>query len=97
MPCEDFVKVTETDDKKSITFTLKDMDTTLINPIMDTLDRDENVKIVRFVNIHPELENPELIVEVRDNSDVTAKEAVIIAANAVSEYFGTVNTSDLSK
>ena len=108
MPCINFKKVKFDEEKnpvefkksnngKLIEFKLDGIDTTLINPIMDMLDKDENVKIVRYVNIHPELENPLLIVEVREDSPVTAAEAISNAANKVSDYFATVNKTGITQ
>ena len=89
MLCTDFELIE--DAGKTITLGLKDTDTTLINPIMDMLDRNEDVKIVRYINIHPELEEPQLVVEVKEEAPVSAREVLIDAANKVSEYYGTVN------
>ncbi len=73
---------------RSVTLKFKGIDTTLISPIMDVLDKDDDVRIVRYINTHPELDDPALVVETREGDPV---EAVRKAAMAVSEYFGTVN------
>ena len=82
----DFYLFEKTD--KTITIKFKGTDTTLISPIMDMLDKDEDVKIVRFINKHPELEDPALVVETREGDPVAA---IKRAADAVSEYYGTIN------
>ena len=44
---------------------LLDADTTLIMPIIEKLDENKDVKIVRFIETHPELNIPELSFEGR--------------------------------
>ena len=69
---------------RSVKIMFKGTDTTLVNPIMDELDKDSDVKIVRYINTHPELNDPALYVETNGNDPV---ETVIAAAKRVSEYF----------
>jgi DNA-directed RNA polymerase subunit L len=73
---------------KSVKIMFKGTDTTIVNPIMDELDRDSDVKIVRYINIHPELKDPALYVETKSKDPV---EVVAEAAERVSEYFSAIN------
>ncbi len=73
---------------KSVTIKFKGTDTTLVSPIMDVLDKNPDVKIVRFINKHPELEDPALVVEMHNGNPV---EAIKDACDKVSEYYGTIN------
>ena len=68
----------------SVTVKFKGTDTTLIIPIMDELNANKDVKIVRFINKHPELEDTKLFVEMRKGSPV---DAIKTACDAVSAYF----------
>ena len=72
---------------KSVKIMFKGTDTTLVNPIMDELDRDSDVKIVRYINTHPELNEPALYVETTSKDPV---EAIAEAADRVSEYFSAI-------
>jgi len=72
---------------KSVKIGFKGTDTTLVNPIMDELDRDSDVKIVRYINIHPELKDPALFVETYEKDPV---DVVVAAAERVSEYFSAI-------
>ena len=69
---------------RSVKIMFKGTDTTLVNPIMDELDKDSDVKIVRYINTHPELNDPALYVETNGNDPA---ETVIAAANREKEYF----------
>lgn len=72
---------------KSVKIMFKGTETTLINPIMDELDRDSDVKIVRYINTHPELNEPALYVETISKDPV---EVIAAAADRVSEYFSAI-------
>ena len=72
---------------KSVKIMFKGTDTTLVNPIMDELDRDSEVKIVRYINTHPELNEPALYVETVEKDPV---EVIAAAADRVSEYFSAI-------
>ena len=80
----------EIDSDKSVftettaTIAFKGTDTTLIIPIIDELNKNKDVKIVRFSNKHPELEDTKLFVEMRKGSPV---DAIKTACDAVSAYF----------
>lgn len=71
----------------SITIKIKDTDTTLITPLLDRLNADKNVKIVRYVDKHPELEQPVLIVQTIKGKP---EDAIKKAAASIAEYFSTV-------
>ena len=49
--------------ENSIKIGIKDADTTLITPIIEALDGNKKVKIVRYIETHPELDMPALYVE----------------------------------
>lgn len=68
----------------SVTVKFKGTDTTLIIPIIDELNDNADVKIVRFINKHPELEDTSLYVEMKQGSPI---DAIKKAADAVSAYF----------
>ena len=81
----DFYLAEKTD--KSVTIKFRDSNTTLINPIMEELDKDKNVKTVRFINSHPELEEPALYVETSKGNPL---DAISKAAEKVSQYYATI-------
>lgn len=82
-PMETYL-VEKTDDSKGVTIGFKDVNVTLLAPLMKALDDDENVVMVRFIETHPELDDRKLRVEVRSGS---ALEAIANAAQAASDYF----------
>lgn len=73
--------------ERSVKIMFKGTDTTLLNTIMDELDRDSDVKIVRYINTHPELDEPSLYVETGGKDPV---DAILEAADRVSVYFSSV-------
>lgn len=73
---------TRTDSAATIGF--KDANVTLITPLMKVLDGDENVKLVRFIETHPELDDRKLYVEVKEGS---ALDAVMKALDGVADYY----------
>ena len=77
----------QNDEKKSIKIGIKDADTTLITPIIEGLNKNKDVKIVRFIETHPELDMPALYVEMRKGEP---KDAIIAAAKELSAYFGEI-------
>ena len=81
------VIVEGTKDSQSATIAFKDVNITLIAPLMKALDDDDNVTLVRFIETHPELDDRKLHVEVRNGS---ALEAVSKAAQAAADYFAAV-------
>jgi len=80
-----FELIEQTD--KTIKIGIKDADTTLITPIIEGLNKNKDVKIVRFIETHPELDMPALYVEMKKGD---AKEAIVAAANEISDYFGSL-------
>lgn len=76
--------------EKTVKISFKEPDSTLIVPIIDELDKNKDVKIVRYIDTHPELEEPILYVEMHKGS---VTEAVRNAAMAVSEFFSVVETA----
>lgn len=70
--------------KTSIKVGFKDPNQTLITPLINTLNGDPNVKLVRYIDQHPELIDRALYVEVSkgDPAKTVAK-----AAESVSKYF----------
>lgn len=65
---------------------LKDVDTTFIEEIIDGLNRDPEVVYARYIEDHPDLTDRMLEVKVEKG---TVKEAVERAAKAVVDYFST--------
>ena len=64
--------------EKTIKIGIKDTDTTLITPIIEVLNGNKKVKIVRYIETHPELDTPALYVEMYEGDP---KAAIIAAAN----------------
>ena len=62
----------------------KDANVTIITPLIEVLNNDENVKLVRFIETHPELDDRKLFVEVKEGS---ALDAVMKALDGVSDYY----------
>ena len=81
-----FELIDQTD--KTIKIGIKDADTTLITPIIEALDANKKVKIVRYIETHPELDTPALYVEMYEGDP---KAAITAAATELSEYFGKVD------
>ena len=74
--------------KDSITVCIANADTTLMTPVLNKLSDDPNVSVVRFVDKHPELEDPILMVSVNKG---TPEEAIKRAVHKISEYYSKVN------
>ncbi|MCL2608035.1 MAG: DNA-directed RNA polymerase subunit L [Methanomassiliicoccaceae archaeon] len=70
--------------KDSVKIRIKDANMTLITPLLNKLSEDENVTNVRYVEKHPELEDPVLMVSVKKGKP---EEAIKRAAERISEYF----------
>ncbi len=73
----------------SVTVRFKGTDTTLVYPLIDELNSNPDVKIVRFINKHPELEDTGLFVEMRKGSPI---DAITAACEALSAYFSECKT-----
>ncbi|MDR0791130.1 MAG: hypothetical protein LBE47_01155 [Methanomassiliicoccaceae archaeon] len=76
--------------KDSVTIRIKGADMTLITPLLNKLSDDANVSIVRYVDHHPELEEPVLFVSTKKG---TPEEAIKKASNTISEYYSKLNIS----
>lgn len=74
--------------KDSVTIRIKDANMTLITPLLNKLSEDADVSIVRFVDKHPELEDPILTVTTKKGSP---EDAIKKAAGAISEYYSSLN------
>ena len=81
-----FQLIDQTD--KTIKIGIKDADATIINPIIEGLNGNKKVKIVRYIETHPELDMPALYVEMYEGDP---REAIIAASNDLSDYFGKIN------
>jgi len=68
----------------SVTIRIADANMTLITPILNKLSDDANVSLVRYVDMHPELEEPILIVSTKKG---TPGDAIKKAASAISDYY----------
>jgi len=66
----------------TMTIRIKDADMTLISPLLDSLSGNKDVENVRYVESHPDLDDPVLIVTSKD-----LQAAVEKAVSAMSEYF----------
>jgi len=70
--------------EKSLKLGLKDASTTIVEPIIQELNQDKKVAVVRYIVDHPDLTDPVLYVEVTSG---TPTEAVQRACEAVGKYF----------
>ncbi len=71
-------------DKTSATIGFKDANLTLITPLMKKLNEDSNVKLVRYIDSHPELKDRALHVEVSKGKPL---DAIKKASEAVAKYY----------
>lgn len=71
----------------SITIKVIGADTTLITPLLDRIGADKNVKIVRYIDKHPELETPKIFVQV---SKGKPEDAIKKASESVAEYYSSI-------
>ena len=69
---------------QAATIGFKDANVTIITPLIEVLNNDDNVKLVRFIETHPELDDRKLFVEVKEGS---ALDAVMKALDGVSDYY----------
>lgn len=63
---------------------VKDAKATLISPILDSLNSDEDVKFARYIETHPELDTPEIHIETKKGD---AAEKFKEVAGEISKYF----------
>jgi DNA-directed RNA polymerase subunit L len=72
----------------SVTMRIKDANMSIITPLLSVLSDDPNVSNVRYMDEHPELEDPILFVTTKKG---TPEEAIKKAANAMSEYYSALS------
>ncbi|UAL07386.1 MAG: DNA-directed RNA polymerase subunit L [Candidatus Methanogranum gryphiswaldense] len=73
---------------KSITVGFKDINLTIIAPLIKALDDDKNVEIARFIDKHPELCDRQIYVKVKKGKpEDTLKKAF----KTISEYYSDIN------
>ncbi|MDR3074622.1 MAG: DNA-directed RNA polymerase subunit L [Candidatus Methanoplasma sp.] len=72
---------------KTITLGFKNASSALITPIIDALNGDESVTLVRYIDQHPELMDVMMYVEVIKGKP---EDALNRASKAVSSYFSSV-------
>ena len=73
--------------ENSIKIGIIDADTTLILPVIEKLNADSDVKIVRFIETHPELDTPALYVEMHSGNPV---DAIVKASEEIADYFSDI-------
>lgn len=74
--------------ENTVRLSLKDVDTTIIEEIIDGLNRNSNVDYARYIVDHPDLTDRMLEVKVNKG---TPKEAIKLAAENVIEYFSSID------
>lgn len=70
--------------EKSLKLGLKDASTTIVEPIIQELNQDKKVAVVRYIVDHPDLTDPVIYIEVTSGTPI---EAVQRACAAVGKYF----------
>ncbi len=75
--------------ENSIKIGIRGAVTTIVMPIIEKLNDNKDVKIVRFIETHHELEMPELYVEMYEGDPVPA---IIEAADEISAYFSDIKS-----
>ncbi len=78
------------DEGDTVRFGLRDSDSTIVEPIIEFLNKDKNVVFARYIVDHPDLTDPILEVKV---SSGTPKDAVAKAAAAVGDVFKNVSVN----
>ena len=73
-----------------VRFALKDASTTIIEPIIEELNKDKSVVFARYIVDHPDLTDPVLEVKVSEGSPVAAVKA---AADRVADIFKSVSVA----
>ena len=73
--------------ENSIKIGIIDADTTLILPVIEKLNANNDVKIVRFIETHPELDTPALYVEMHSGDPVAA---IVKASEEIAGYFSEI-------
>lgn len=75
------------ENESTVRLALKDVSTTVIEAIIDGLNRDPAVVYARYVVDHPDLTDPMLEVKV---SKGTAKEAIERSSKRLADYFSAI-------
>lgn len=78
------------DEGETVRFGLRDSDSTMVEPIIEFLNKDKNVVFARYIVDHPDLTDPILEVKVSSGSP---KEAVKKAVTAVGDVFKNVSVN----
>ena len=73
---------------KTLRLGLKNHSTTIIEPLIQELNQNEDVEYCRYIGDHPDLDDPYLEVRVRNG---TPEEALKKASAAVGEYFSSIS------
>lgn len=73
--------------KDTITVGLKDVNNTLVTPLIKMLNDDKDVEIARFIDTHPELCDMRIFVKVTKGSP---EDAVKRAFKKVADYFADI-------
>ena len=69
---------------KSVKIGLKDIDTTLIIPLLDELNKNSYVKLARRIDVHPELADTALYVEVYSGDPI---QPIVDGLSSLSRYY----------
>lgn len=75
-------------DENTVRLSLKDVNTTIIEAVIDGLNNDGNVDYARYIVDHPDLTDPMLEIKVNKG---TAKEALLKATAAFKDYFSAIS------
>lgn len=54
-------------------------DMTIITPLMEEAEKDKDVKLIRYIESHPELETPVLYIEMHDGDPMKALEKAALS------------------
>lgn len=79
--------VTRSDEGKTLRIGLKDSSTTLVEPLIQELNADKDVVYSRYIEDHPDLDDPYLEIKV---SSGTPEAALKRAAETVAAYFSKI-------
>ncbi len=77
-----------TQNENTARLSLKDVNTTIIEAVIDGLNNNENVDYARYIVDHPDLTDPMLEVKVNKG---TVKEAIQKSCADFKEYFKAIN------
>jgi DNA-directed RNA polymerase subunit L len=78
------------ENEDTVRLSLKDVNTTVIEAIIDGLNKDANVVYARYIVDHPDLTDPMLEIKMAKGS---SKDALLKASKAFEEYFKSVQTA----